>query len=256
MKKRERSIESVLRLISRTVGVMLIPVLWVVLKQVLHVSDRFLPSVRSVFGAINDIEPSVWVHTFYTISRFGVGFIAGVSLGLFLGLLLFKFDWLFDVIMPSIQATRAVPAIAIIPFFILWFGFSEFGRYLLVVAGTAFNISIATYQIVSTIPEKDLIMFQSFHSRPQDMVLRYGLPRVAEGLLPTLRFSLSTAIGLIVASELLGSQTGLGYLLQSSQSTFSMHVVFLVTIFLGIINVTADWLLRIGWSSLVFWRAI
>jgi ABC-type nitrate/sulfonate/bicarbonate transport system permease component len=243
-------------LLIRTTGVVLIPVLWLFLKHVVHVSDRFLPSFTSVFGAARDIEPSVLVHLAYTVSRFGIGFILGASVGIVLGLWLFKFSWLFDLLMPSIQSTRAIPAIAIIPFFILWFGFSEFGRYLLIITGTAFNISVATYQIVSSMPEKDLIMFKSFRRRPEAMTLRYGLPRVVEGILPTLRFSLSTAVGLIVASELLGSQIGLGYLLQTSQSTFSMHVVFLVTILLGIANVAADWLLRAGWSRLAFWRKL
>jgi ABC-type nitrate/sulfonate/bicarbonate transport system permease component len=243
-------------LVIRTLGVALIPLLWLFLKHVVHVTDRYLPSVLSVFGSINDISPSIFVHLAYTVSRFAVGFLLGVGLGLALGLWLFKFSWLFDLLMPTIQATRAIPAIAIIPFFILWFGFSEFGRYLLIITGTSLNIGVATYQIVRAMPEKDLIMFKSFHVRPEKMIMRYGLPRVAEGILPTLRFSLSTAIGLIVASELLGSQVGLGYLIQTSQSTFSMHVVFLVTILLGIVNVTADWCLKSCWSRLVFWRNV
>src|SRR5438105_4969622 len=105
-------------LMIRTTGIILIPVIWLFLKHVVHVSDRFLPSVASVFGAAKDIEPSVLVHLAYTVSRFGIGFLLGASVGIVLGLWLFKFSWLFELLMPSIQSTRAIPAIAIIPFFI------------------------------------------------------------------------------------------------------------------------------------------
>jgi ABC-type nitrate/sulfonate/bicarbonate transport system permease component len=238
----------------RVVGFLLLPIVWFLLKDIVHVTDRYLPSITAVLSAGGDIVPNVFVHFAYTTSRFTIGFLLGLFVGVSLGLLIFKYVSLFDLLMPTIQATRAVPAIAIVPFFILWFGFSESGRYLLTVVGTAFNIAVATYQIVSSVPERHRIMFKSFGLRPEDLTLRYGLPRVVEEILPTLRFSLAAAIGLIVASELLGSQVGLGYLIQTSRSTFSMHVIFLAMILLGILNVSADWLLRHLWSRLVFWR--
>lgn len=238
----------------RLIGLLLLPVIWILLKNVAGVTDRYLPSIARVFSAGSDIEPNIFIHFAFTTSRFIIGFLLGVISGIALGLLISKYSWTFEIFMPSIQATRATPAIAIVPFFLLWFGFSELGRYVLVVVGTAFNIAIATYQIVVSVPENHRIMFKSFGLRPEDLTIRYGLPRVAEQILPTLRFSLSAAIGLIIASELLGSQVGLGYLIQTSRSTFSMHVVFLATILLGVLNVTADWLLRLGWSRLVYWR--
>lgn len=235
-------------------GVLLLPLIWFALKHYVGVSDRYLPSISSVFRAALDIEPNVAVHFGLTASRFLLGFALGVSVGIGLGLCIFKYRWLCDLTMSTIQATRAIPAIAIVPFFLLWFGFSEWGRYLLVVAGTSFNIAVATHQILQECPEKYKIMFQSFQVTPERLVIPYALPLVVEQILPTLRFSLSVAIGLIIASELLGSQVGLGYLIQSARSTFSMHVIFLATLLLGVMNVAADWVLVFIWNRLVYWR--
>lgn len=235
-------------------GVALLPAIWYSLKAFVGVSDRYLPSMISVVRAVRDIEPNVLVHFGYTISRFILGYISGVCAGIGLGLLIFRTLWFRNFVMPSIQASRAIPAIALVPFFILWFGFSELGRYLLVVVGTSFNIAVATLQILQSGPEKYGIMFQSFGRKPEEFPLDYGLPLIMERILPTLRFSLSAAIGLIIASELLGSQVGLGYLIQTSRSTFSMHVVFLAAMLLGIMNATADGLLQIMWRKLVYWR--
>ena len=243
-----------LGLLTKVLGVVLLPVIWHCLKTYVGVSDRYLPSIMSVIRSFQDIEPNVFVHLGYTVSRFGFGFILGVGAGIGLGLLIFRFLWFRNLIMPTIQASRAIPAIAIVPFFLLWFGFSELGRYLLVVAGTAFNVAVAALQILGSGPEKYGIMFQSFGRKPEELLFDYGLPLIMERILPTLRFSLSAAIGLIVASELLGSQVGLGYLIQTSRSTFSMHVVFLAAILLGVLNATADGLLQITWRKLVWWR--
>jgi ABC-type nitrate/sulfonate/bicarbonate transport system permease component len=149
---------------------------------------------------------------------------------------------------------RSVPAVAIVPFFLLWFGFAETGRLLLVVTGIAFNIAIATHQILKDVPEKHRILFKSFGVCGSNLVRHYSVPRILESLLPTLRFSLSTAMGVVIVSELLGSQIGLGYLIQTARNTFSMHVIFLATILLGVLNGAMDFIVTRLWSRAVYWR--
>jgi ABC-type nitrate/sulfonate/bicarbonate transport system permease component len=136
----------------------------------------------------------------------------------------------------------------------LWFGFAESGRLLLVVAGIAFNIAVATHQILSDVPEKQRILFKSFGIESSHLVRSYSIPRILESLLPTIRFSLSTAMGVVIVSELLGSQIGLGYLIQTARNTFSMHVIFLATILLGILNSLMDFLVTRVWSKAIYWR--
>lgn len=155
-------------------------------------------------------------------------------------------------LLPIIQSSRAIPAVALIPFFILWFGFSEIGRYFLVLSGTAFNVAVAGLEILSNNPEIYSVMFASFGLKSTQFPIRFGLPSICDDILPTLRFSLSSSIGLIVASEMLGAQVGLGYLAQSARATFSLDLLFLVVILLGIISSFADWLLIILWRKLLF----
>jgi len=166
----------------------------------------------------------------------------------------FKSKILARILAPMLDSMRAIPAIAIIPFFLLWFGFSEVGRILLVVTGIAFNIAIATYQVLKEIPEKHEILFKSFNIAPSALTRDYIVPRVLETLLPTVRFSLATAMGVVIASELLGSQIGLGYLMQTARNTFSMHVIFLCTILLGLLNAIVDMVVTRSWTRAVYWR--
>ncbi len=248
------NVKSLASYIVPIVGILLMPAIWIVLKEFFHISDRYLPSPTDVLRAITEIDPNVIVHTTCTAVRLVIGFILGTLTGIAAGIAIFNSKLFARLISPTIESMRSVPAIAIVPFFILWFGFSETGRILMVIMGIAFNLAVATYQALSDMPEKHKILFRSFNISPRSLTWEYVIPRLMETLLPTIRFSLSTAMGVVIASELLGSQIGLGYLIQTARSTFSMHVIFLATIILGLLNAFVDFVLTKAWNRAVYWR--
>lgn len=235
-------------------GILLVPLLWISLKQFAIVSDRYLPSPEAVIRACFEIQPTVFLHFAYTSLRLVSGFVAGVAAGVLLGIMLSKSKALSALLSPVLDSMRSVPAVATVPFFLLWFGFSETGKILLVVTGIAFNIAIATHHILQDIPEKHRILFNGFGINPHSMIKDYSIPRLLETLLPTVRFSLATAMGVVIVSELLGSQIGLGYLMQTARSTFSMHVIFLATIMLGVLNSVVDLILTKSWTRAIYWK--
>jgi ABC-type nitrate/sulfonate/bicarbonate transport system permease component len=235
-------------------GAVALPCIWLLVKYGFGIEDRFLPSPMAVLQALQDIQPSVWLHLAYTGVRLTVGYSLGVVVGVLLALAMVRNASVQAFLTPMLQAMRPVPAAAVVPFFLLWFGFSEWGRYLLVLTAIAFNIAIAAWQIFTYVPDNHAAFFHSFHLSPGKLLRRYALPRIAESILPTLRFSMALAVGAVTVSELLGSQIGLGYLIQTSRSTFSLHVLFLVAILLGVVSAAADGLLVLLWRRLIFWR--
>ncbi|BCX46912.1 ABC transporter permease [Haloferula helveola] len=153
-----------------------------------------------------------------------------------------------------VNALRAVPPIAMVPFFLLWFGFSEWGKILLLTAGLGLNVFVAIADKLES-PDRDAtIMFKSFDIEPRTLVSQYWFQATLEGLLPTLRFGLAMAIGVALVAEMLGSQTGLGHVIQISRATFSMDVIFLAAAILGTITVAFDRLLIVFWRHLIYWK--
>jgi sulfonate transport system permease protein len=240
--------------LSLVAGVLLIPAVWVLLKWLGIISDRLLPSPAAVLRAWRDIEPNILVHLTSTAARLIVGFVAGTLLGVALGILCGQGRVASNLLMPSLHALRAVPATATVPFFILWFGFSEGGRFLLVVMAVATNVAVASAQILYRVPERYAVMFRGFDLDGRRLIWAYAVPTVASQILPTLRFSLAVVIGAQVVSELLGAQVGLGYVLQSARATFSLPALFLAMILLGALTATADTFLCILWRRVVFWE--
>ena len=253
MKRKSPIVNHALLLLA---GALTLPVVWTAVKYGLRVSDRYLPSPLAVLQAIDDIEPSVLTHLAYTTVRLVVGFTLGITAGVLLALAMVRNSSWRYFFMPILQSLRPVPAAAVVPFFLLWFGFSEWGRYLLVVTSIAFNVAIAAWQLLQHTPDRDAAFFHTFDLSPGRLLWNYSLPRIAEGILPTLRFSMALAIGAVTISELLGSQVGLGYLIQTSRSTFSLHVLFLAVILLGTLSAVADGVVVLLCQKLVFWRRV
>ncbi|RZL41424.1 MAG: ABC transporter permease subunit [Pedobacter sp.] len=235
-------------------GLFLAPILWIGCKSMFNISDSYLPSFNSVLDAFITLKPNIAIHLGWSFGRLVIGFIGGISVGLFLGLFLFKYNNFKLLLYPLIQSIRSIPAAATIPFFLLWFGFDEVGKFLLIFLGIAFNLAITTLEILNQIPEKYLIMFNSYNSSAKNKIRKFSLPFVMEKILPTLRFSLSTSIGLVVISEILGSQVGLGYLIETARSTFSMNVIFAATILFGVVNFIMDKGLIYYWNKLIYWK--
>jgi sulfonate transport system permease protein len=244
------------RVVLTVFGSLLIPCVWWGLKQYADIPDRFLPSLVAVLGAFTDLEPSLCVHTAATVTRLLVGFVGGTMVGVTIGILFSRFPTVDAFFSPSVHALRAVPAAASVPFFLMWFGFSEVGRYLIVLLAVGLNVAVASSQILTQHSLAHRTFFASFGLLPGAFPLRYSLPRVVEEILPTLRFSLALSIGAVTVSELLGSQFGLGYLLQTGRSTFSFHLMFLAIIVIGIVAAAADLLLRLIWQRIIYWRKI
>jgi ABC-type nitrate/sulfonate/bicarbonate transport system permease component len=235
-------------------GSMLLLVLWISLKFGFHIPDRYLPSPGAVYHAIGDLQPSFWYQCAVTATRLVIGSILGITIGIAIGIL---FSWrrtLCRFLLPSVLSMRAIPPVAAIPFFLLWFGFSETGKLVIIVFGIAFNIAVATLQAINSMPERYQILFKSFNIPEGALPISYSLPVALETLGPTVRFSVATAVGLVVVAELLGSQAGLGYLIQTSRSTFAMHTIFLATFGLAAIASVADWASQRLWRIIVFWK--
>lgn len=236
-------------------GMALLPCIWLFFSYIVRVPERYLPTPLSVIDAVRILGISLAVHAGYTALRLLLGFLFGSAIGIWTGIMIYKHARLYDFLLPSFQSMRAVPAIAAIPFFLLWFGFSEAGKVLIVIFGISINLAIVSYQVLREKPEQYLFSLRAMGLEDDNLPWKVAVPLVAERLLPTLRFSLAVSLSLVITSELLGSQLGLGYLIQSSRSTFAIAVILLCVTLLGVMNALADRLLVMSWRKLIYWRS-
>ena len=146
-----------------------------------------------------------------------------------------------------------VPPLAVVPFFILWFGFSETGKCLIVFLAVAVNLAMYGVRTLVGLEPRYRIMMKSFQLSPGRALRILFIPHILSVCLPTVRYVLSVSVGLVLFSELLGAQLGLGYLIQTARSTFSMSLVFLVALLSTVLYVLFDATLVALWRRAFPW---
>ncbi|MBS0537024.1 MAG: ABC transporter permease subunit, partial [Proteobacteria bacterium] len=113
------------RLLPGTIAVVLFLAGWQAYCALTGISSLLLPTpvqVMRAFGAIL-LERDTWVHTAFTLGETLAGFAIAVVLGIALGWVIATFPFLERAIHPFVVASQIVPKVALVPLFVLWFGF-------------------------------------------------------------------------------------------------------------------------------------
>ncbi|MBW4080710.1 ABC transporter permease [Paenibacillus sp. S150] len=219
-------------------------------------SDEFLPSPVAIFKTFLKLAASGELvhHLYVSMGRAGLGFLIGAGLGLLLGILagLSKAaEYLLD---PSVQILRLVPHLAIAPLIILWFGFGEVSKVVIILTGAFFPMYINTFIGIRQVDNRLFEVGRVLGFQAADRLRRLILPAALPDILLGLRLSLAVAwIGLVVA-ELIGSQSGVGFLINEAKQNSNTAVIFVGIVIFAVIGKLIDSLVRLLERRLLFWR--
>ncbi|WP_081389939.1 ABC transporter permease [Paenibacillus odorifer] len=238
----------------------IIPVVTIVLWQLAGstglISAQFLPTPLSIARAFTGllVTGELTHHLGVSMGRAGIGFLIGGVLGLLFGVLTGLFRSVEYVLDPSVQVLRLVPHLAIAPLIILWFGFGEMSKVVIILTGSFFPLYINTFMGIRNVDNKLFEVSLVLGFSPYQKLRRLILPAALPGILLGLRLSLAVAwIGLVVA-ELIGSQSGIGFLINEAKQNSNTEVVFVGIIIFAIVGKLIDSLFRIIEHKFLFWR--
>ncbi|OZQ65061.1 ABC transporter permease [Paenibacillus sp. VTT E-133280] len=231
-------------------------ILWQLAGSTGMISAQFLPTPLSIARAFTDllVTGELTHHLGVSMGRAGIGFLIGGVLGLLFGILTGLFRSVEYVLDPSVQVLRLVPHLAIAPLIILWFGFGEMSKVVIILTGSFFPLYINTFMGIRNVDNKLFEVSRVLGFSPYQKLRRLILPAALPGILLGLRLSLAVAwIGLVVA-ELIGSQSGIGFLINEAKQNSNTEVVFVGIIIFAIVGKLIDSLFRIIERKFLFWR--
>jgi ABC-type nitrate/sulfonate/bicarbonate transport system permease component len=218
------------------------------------VNALVLPPPDRVLLAVFDIGPALFLHFVATLTRVIVGFFGSLIVGITIGVLMQYYRRLYELGDGIIETWRPVPPVALVPFFILIFGFSETGRFLIVVLGTTLVVIVTVIEALDRVPPALIRLGLVVGLSKPQLFRRILLPAAAPFTKAGFRIALALAITLVVVSEFLGAQYGLGYLINVSKVTLTTPTIFLCVILLGVIGFVADFALRAGLNQISKWE--
>ncbi|WP_211750324.1 ABC transporter permease [Paenibacillus sp. Marseille-Q4541] len=193
-------------------------------------------------------------HLRISVVRASLGFLLGASSGLILGMLVGMYRSFEEVLNPTVQMIRTIPLLAITPLFIMWFGFGELSKILLISMGAFFPLYVNTFLGVRNVDAKLFDVSRVMEFSRFSQMLKLVIPAALPNILLGIRLSLSIAWLCLVVAELLGADTGVGYMIQDARSFMQTDVVFVgITIF-AIVGKLSDSLVRILENQLLRWQ--
>ena len=174
----------------------------------------------------------------------------GAATGILIGL----YPVVRSAALPIVSLLFAMPKIALLPVFIVWFGIGETSKIATIAVAVFSPMVIATYTGIDSVDRTLIRMAQSFDLPTRSIVWKVLLPGALPAILAGIRVSASIAIVLLVAAEMIGARYGLGALALNSGSLMRTDRLFAAVALLGLLGLLVSWTVGLAERRLLRWR--
>jgi sulfonate transport system permease protein len=222
------------------------------------VNGRLLPPTSRILQTLWDMARSgdLWTHVLATTWRVAFGFITGGTAGIALGAICGVSDLTRKLIDPLLQALRAIPSIAWVPLFILWFGIFETSKVVLIAVGVFFPVYLGVTGAILSVDRKIVEVGRVFRLDRLQLIRRVLLPAVTPATVIALRSGLGLGWMFVVAAEFMGASEGLGYLLVDGQQLGRPDQIVAALVIFASLGKLTDALLVALTRPLIRWQDI
>jgi ABC-type nitrate/sulfonate/bicarbonate transport system permease component len=217
----------------------------------------FLPGPWTVAGALVTLaaKGQLWGHVAATLERVAVGFSTGAVLAIALGLPCGYFRAVRNVVEPVVELLRPIPPLAMLPLFIVWVGIGETSKVGFITYATFFPTFLTTVHAVRQMDPLLVRAAQSLGARPAQLFFRVILPAALPEMLTGIRLGVALSFFVIVISEFIGAEEGLGYLINDGRNFFLVPQMLGAAVLLGLLGYVANALVRVAERRLLRWQS-
>jgi NitT/TauT family transport system permease protein len=220
------------------------------------VNPALFPPPLAVLSAAIDMHHSGVLYKDIAISvqRAATGFVLGAVLGIAFGLLTARVHFFSVVLGPLFNLLRPIPAIALVPVAIVWFGIGEESKYFVIAYTVFLAVWLSTHHGMEHVPSIYLRASRSLGASRAIEFLQVVVPASAPHIFAGLRLGAALAFLSLVAAELTGSSAGIGYRIDEARQYILVDRMFVGLIMLGILGATLDTFFVLLSRKLIHWE--
>ena len=215
---------------------------WQIASSLGWMSTRVLPAPVDVVLAAWTLAVSgeLWVHVKVSAGRALSGLAIGGGLGLLLGLLTGSVRVLETLLDSTLQMVRNIPALAMIPMVILWFGIDEGAKLFLISVAVFFPIYLNTFHGIRNVDPGLIEMGRTYGLSRWQLYTQIILPGAVSSILVGLRFSLGLMWVILIVAETISAQAGIGYLTMNAREFLQTDIVLVGILLYALLGKLAD----------------
>ena len=220
------------------------------------VEARLLPPPSRILATLGELAAGgeLWTHALATLARVGAGFVFGAGAAIVIGALTGASGLARRLLDPTLQALRAVPSLAWVPLFIMWFGIFEGSKVTLIAVGVFFPVYLGVMGAIASVDRKIVEVGRVFRLSRLDLARRILLPAILPDVVIALRSGLGLGFMFVVAAEIMGASEGLGYLLVDGQQLGKADQIVAAIIAFAILGKICDGLLASAARPFLRWQ--
>ena len=212
--------------------------LWELLADTHLIDTRFFPAPSSIVGTFGTLiaNGQLGANTLISLERLFWGFLLGAIPALIIGLTMGLYRPVRTLVEPLILGTYPVPKSAILPLILLIFGLGEPSKIVMVAIGVFYPVVINTVSGVLQIPKMYLDVGHNFGASRWNMFTTIALPGALPFIMTGIKLGAGMGLILIAIAEMIGAQSGLGYMIWNAWQILSVNTMYVGLIMIAILG--------------------
>ncbi|MGW4718554.1 ABC transporter permease [Nocardia sp. NPDC004260] len=238
------------------VGPALLIAAWVAGSATGALDPETLPAPWTVAETAGDLlaDGRLQSNLLTSVRRAAVGLGLGVAIGLVLALLAGLSRVGEALVDGPIQIKRAIPTLALIPLFIVWFGIGEEMKLVVITTSVAIPIYLNTHAHLRSVDARYVELAQTVGLSRWGFVRRIALPGSLPGFFTGLRLAVTISWLALVVVEQVNATSGIGYLMTQARTYGQIDIIVVGLVIYGLLGLFGDLLVRAVERKALSWR--
>ena len=235
------------------VGLIMVIVAWWAITVVFEVQSFILPTPVQVARSLQDQSAYLLHNTWITLVETVEGFVLAIAVGVPLALVVTSSRLLERTIYPLLLMLNAVPKVAIAPLLVVWMGFGQLPKVIMVFLVCFFPVVIATAAGLASTASDLVELARSLKASWWQTFRKIRMPAAIPQFFVGLKLAITLAVIGAVIGEFVGATEGLGYVIVASGASADTALAFAAMALLGVMSIALFYALAALERLLVPW---
>jgi NitT/TauT family transport system permease protein len=230
-------------------------ILWDIAIRVFKIPPYLIPKPLDVVDQLWKEWPLLFKEAAPTTWATLGGFALSVLIGVPMAMLIAYSKVVESFVYPLLVFSQSIPKIAIAPLFVVWFGFGIIPKVIAAFLLGFFPVVVSTVMGFKSVEQDMVDLARSMGSTRLQMFFKISLPQALPAIFSGMKVSITLAVVGAVVGEFVGSNSGIGYVLQKANGNFDLPLMFAALVVLSMIGVILFVLLDVLERFMIPWHA-
>jgi len=234
---------------------LLLVVVWDLAIRIFQIPPYQVPAPKDVVITLWQEWPMLLEQSVPTTVATIEGFLLSAAFGIPVAMMIAGSRTVESYVYPLLVFSQSIPKIAVAPLFVVWFGFGMLPKVLSAFLLGFFPVVVSAVQGFKSVEPDMLDLARAMEASRLQTFRMVSLPHALPAIFAGLKVSITLAVVGAVVGEFVGSNSGIGFVLQRSIGTFELPTMFAALVVLALIGVLLFWVLDVIERLAIPWHA-